>query len=165
MSAFSSSHSQCELMLNTSSVIYPSVVVRLSIFSSIIPWLIKTKFLVESPCERGTEVCIKGQGNMVQMANIPIYGKNLLLFYGKVKCGLQCVSKGKAVRKSFNGRTLTENDQSGRFLIIHVLTNWASGACLSCHGTNHMYMNISIFSSKTGQSKPNLPWSIYESGA
>ena len=40
-------------------------------------WPIKAKFYVEPPWEGGTKVYINGQGHMIKMAAMPIYGKNL----------------------------------------------------------------------------------------
>ena len=46
-------------------------------FNSETAWPIKAKFYVEPPWEGGTKICINGQGNMIKMAAMPIYGKNL----------------------------------------------------------------------------------------
>ena len=48
-----------------------------NVFSSETAWLIKAKFYVEPPWERGTKVYINGPGHMTKMAAMSIYGKNL----------------------------------------------------------------------------------------
>ena len=38
---------------------------------------IKTKFHVEPPWDRGTNVCSNGPGHMTKMVAVPIYGKKI----------------------------------------------------------------------------------------
>ena len=40
-------------------------------------WPIEAKFYVEPPWDGGTKVCSTGPSNMIKMAAMPIYGKNL----------------------------------------------------------------------------------------
>ena len=60
-------------------VVLVVIVNNFYIFSFDTAWPIKAKFHVASSWEAGTEVCINGQGHMTKMADMPIYGKNLLL--------------------------------------------------------------------------------------
>ena len=58
----------------------PSVGCRphsLNTFSSETTRTIEAKFLMESPRDGGTKVCLNGPGHKTKMAAIPIYGKNL----------------------------------------------------------------------------------------
>ena len=50
----------------------------LNFFSTITTRPIEAKFRVEPPWDGGTKVYSKGLGHMTKMADMPIYGKNLL---------------------------------------------------------------------------------------
>ena len=55
-------------------------VVCMSTFSSIFSETsgsIEAKFHMEPPWDWGTKVCSNGPGHMIEMAAMPIYGKNL----------------------------------------------------------------------------------------
>ena len=64
-------------------------VVCMSIFSNIFSpettGPIEVKFHVEPPWDRGTNVCSNGPGHMTKMAAMPIYGKNLKIFFSRTK--------------------------------------------------------------------------------
>ena len=46
---------------------------------------IETKFHVEFPWDGGMKICSNGPGHMTNMAAMPIYGKNLKLFFSGTK--------------------------------------------------------------------------------
>ena len=48
-----------------------------NIFSSETTGPIEAKFHMAPPCDGGTKVCSNGPGNIIKVAAMPIYGKNI----------------------------------------------------------------------------------------
>ena len=85
------------------------------IFFSKTAWPIKTKFHMEPQWDGGTQVCSRG---LVHMGLNDDPRLTLTYFTARSNLVPYAFIWGKLVRKSFNGRKLTANDQSDKRFML-----------------------------------------------